>query len=127
MVEDNFWLKATFGGGQPSVEDDPPWKMTFSGRRPLVEDGLRRKTTFSGREPSVGDNLWWKTTFCGRQPSVEDSLRQGKLERQSQGKINVRLKQSNQKHNHNLMGFDTIEINLVKSIGVYTVIFMSVP
>ena len=32
-----------------------------------------------------------------------------------QGKINVRSKQSNHKHNHNynLMGVDTIEINLV--------------
>ena len=39
---------------------------------------------------------------------------QGKVERQGQGKINERLKQSNHNHNHNynLMGFDTIEINL---------------
>ena len=27
--------------------------------------------------------------------------------------INVRLKQSNHRHNYNLMGFETIEINLV--------------
>ena len=38
---------------------------------------------------------------------------QGKVERQGQGKINVRLKQSNHNHKYNLMGFDTIEINLV--------------
>ena len=40
---------------------------------------------------------------------------QGKVERQGQGKINVRLKQSNHNNNpnYNLMGFDTIEINLV--------------
>ena len=39
------------------------------------------------------------------------------VERQGQGKINVRLRQSNHNHNHNfnLMGFDTIEINLVLS------------
>jgi len=36
---------------------------------------------------------------------------QGKVERQRQG--NVWLKQSNHNHNYNLMGFDTIEINLV--------------
>ena len=42
---------------------------------------------------------------------------QGKVERQVQGKINVRLKQSNLNHNHNynLKGFDTIEVNLVKT------------
>ena len=41
---------------------------------------------------------------------------QGKVERQGQGKINERLKQSNHNHNYNynLMGFDTIEINLSK-------------
>ena len=40
---------------------------------------------------------------------------QGKVERQEQGKINVRLKQNNHNHkrNYNLMGFDNIEINLV--------------
>ena len=40
---------------------------------------------------------------------------QGKVERQCQGKINALLKQNNWNHNHNdnLMGFDTIEINLV--------------
>ena len=38
---------------------------------------------------------------------------QGKVEREGQGKINVRLKQSNHNHDNNLMGFDTIEINLV--------------
>ena len=39
---------------------------------------------------------------------------QGKVERQGQGKINVRLNHTNHNHNHsyNLMGFDTIEINL---------------
>ena len=36
-----------------------------------------------------------------------------KVERQGQGKINVRLKQSIHNHNYNFMGFDTIEINLV--------------
>ena len=42
----------------------------------------------------------------------------GKVERQGQGKINVRLKQSNHNnnHNYNLMGFDTIEVNLVLQI-----------
>ena len=41
-----------------------------------------------------------------------------KVERQGQVKINVRLRQSNHKniHNYNLMGFDTIEINLVSLI-----------
>ena len=38
-----------------------------------------------------------------------------------QGKINVRLKQSN--HNHNLVGFETIEINLAVSAGVVDNIF----
>ena len=38
---------------------------------------------------------------------------QGLVERQGQGNINVKLKQSNHGHNYNLMGFDTIEINLV--------------
>ena len=40
---------------------------------------------------------------------------QGKGERQGQGKIYVRLKQSchNHGHNYNLMGFDTIEIDLL--------------
>ena len=35
--------------------------------------------------------------------------------------INVRLKQSNHNHNHNnnLMGFDTIEINLVVLKGTF--------
>ena len=39
----------------------------------------------------------------------------GKVERQGQGKINLRLKQSshNHIHNYNLMGFDTIVIYLV--------------
>ena len=41
----------------------------------------------------------------------------GKVERQGQGKINVRLKQGD--HNYNSMGFDTIEINLVyKTKGI---------
>ena len=34
------------------------------------------------------------------------------VQRQGQGKINERLKQSNH-NNYNLMGFDTVEINLV--------------
>ena len=53
---------------------------------------------------------------------VQDKVResswqgQGKVKerfRQGQGKMNVRLKQSSQSHNYNLMGLDTIEINLV--------------
>ena len=37
-----------------------------------------------------------------------------KVKRQGQGRINVRLKKANHNYNHNnnLMGFDTIEINL---------------
>ena len=48
---------------------------------------------------------------------------QGKVQRQGQGKINVRLKQSNHNNNHyyNLMGFDTIEINLVENKNILTV------
>ena len=41
---------------------------------------------------------------------------QCKVERKGQGKINIRLKQSNHNHNYNLLGFDTIDINLVVSI-----------
>ena len=53
---------------------------------------------------------------------------QGKVEIQEQGKINVRLRQSNHNHNHNYnsMGFDTIEINLVqvlKSVVIQLVLF----
>ena len=63
--------KTTFGGRQPSMEDDLWWKMTFGERRPLVEDKLRLKTTFGGRQPLVEDNLCWKITFGGRrQPLV---------------------------------------------------------
>ena len=51
------------------------------------------------------------------QGKVKARSRRGqvKVEMQSQGKINVRFKQSkcNPNHNYNLMGFDTIEINLV--------------
>ena len=74
LVEDDFsWKttfsgKATFGGRQPSMEDDLLWKTTFGGRQPLMEDNLLRKTTFGERQP------WWKTTFSGRQPSVEEDL-----------------------------------------------------
>ena len=50
------------------------------------------------------------------QGKVKARLRQcqGKVERQGQGKINVRLRQNNnnQNHNYNLMGFDTVEINV---------------
>ena len=43
---------------------------------------------------------------------------QGKVEMQGQGKINVRLQQSNciPNHNNNLMGLGTIEINLLSFI-----------
>ena len=41
---------------------------------------------------------------------------QGTVERQGQGNINVWLKQSNCNHNYNLMGFDTIEINLARFV-----------
>ena len=45
---------------------------------------------------------------------------QGNIERQGQGKINVRLKQRNHYHNHNYnsMGFDVVEINLVLMVFV---------
>ena len=48
---------------------------------------------------------------------------QGKVEREGQGKINVRLKQSNHNHDYNLMGFDTIEINLLVSFYYTIVLF----
>ena len=38
-------------------------------------------------------------------------------EGEAQGKINVRLKQSNHSHNYNLRGFDTIKINLVSIVN----------
>ena len=61
---------------------------------------------------------------CGSVPLTENSINfcfvflkpsrrgQDKVEQQGQAKINVRLNQSNHNHNYNLMGFDTIEINL---------------
>ena len=55
-----------------------------------------------------------KVKTRSRRGSSKVKKSQGKVERQGQGKINVRLRQSNQNNNYNLMGFDTIEINLVK-------------
>ena len=37
----------------------------------------------------------------------------GKVERQGQGKINVKQSNNTPNHNYNLMGFDKTEINLV--------------
>ena len=60
-----------------------------------------------------------RTSSCQGQGEVlaRSKRGQGKVERQGRGKINVWLKQSNHNHNHNynLMGFGTIEINLVDS------------
>ena len=58
------------------------------------------------------------------QGKVNSALRQGKanaMSRQGKGKINVRLKQSNHNnnHNYNVMGYDTIEINLVFFIVIF--------
>ena len=53
----------TFGGRQPSVEDNLRWKTTFGGRQPLVEDSHQGKTPFGGRRPSVEGDLPWRTTL----------------------------------------------------------------
>ena len=60
-----------------------------------------------------------KDIFRPGKRKVKERSRQGREARQ--GNINIRLKQSNHKHNHNynLMGFDTIEINLVFLIITY--------
>ena len=39
----------TFGGRQPSMEDDLWWKTTFGGKQPLMENNLQGKMTFGGR------------------------------------------------------------------------------
>ena len=57
------------------------WKTTFGGRQPSVEDDLWWKTTFGERPPSGKDNLRWKATFGGRnlncyqlsQPEIENA------------------------------------------------------
>ena len=54
----------TFGGRQPSVEDDLQWKKTFGGRQPLMEDNLWWKMTFGERRPLVEDDLPWKTILA---------------------------------------------------------------
>ena len=60
------------------------------------------------------------------QDKVKERFRQGKSKvnersRKGQGKINVRLKQSNHNHNQNLIGFDTIEINLVLNLVMISI------
>ena len=65
-LEDNLWWRTTFGGWRPSLEDELHWKMTFGGIWLLVEDKHRWEMTFIWRRPLV------RMTCGGRRPSVED-------------------------------------------------------
>ena len=67
--------KTTFGGRQPSVEDNLRWKIIFGGRRPSVEDDLRWKMTFGGRWPAMEDDLKRKMTFAGSLHAAYSALR----------------------------------------------------
>ena len=58
-----LWLKTTFDGRQPLMEDNLWWKMPLDIRRPLTEDDLWQKMTFDGKRPLTEDNIWKKKTF----------------------------------------------------------------
>ena len=73
-MEDNHRWKTTICGRRPSVKDDLGWKMTFIRRRPWVEDDLQWKMTHCRRWPLLKENLRWKTICGGRRPSVENDL-----------------------------------------------------
>ena len=93
--------------GGPKNKDDPTAITLFAPHSAMlhVYQGLDcTKVPFESEK-----NVW-----SGK---VKSRSRRGqdKVERQFQCKINLKLRQSNHNHNHNydLMGFDTIEINLV--------------